>query len=142
MSFLSRLFGKKPEAPEPPPEFLQSQPPDWLIDLKGQEFPAGNRFSIRAQVWVSARAATADLLVLPLDEGAEPQSLTANLGRLELDRLLVILGFSFPQDIVEIPGAMDSGLPVAVTIFRGEPLAAQSAECNLTDWLDSQKSAP
>ncbi len=142
MSFLGRLFKKKPEPPEPPPEFLQADPPDWLIDMKGQEFPAGGRFAMRVQVHESARVATVDVVHWPAAEGAEPVAHTASLARADLDRLLVVLGFSFPQDLADIPGPEDSGIPVTMTVYRREPLAAQSAGCNLSEWLDSRKSAP
>lgn len=142
MNLFKWLFKKKPEPPEPPPEFLQAAAPDWLIEVKGRVFPAGGSFSIRAQVFAAARTATADMVVFAGEARGEPTSKTANLGRLDLDRLLVILGFSFPQDIAEIPGAREEGLPVTVTIFHRAPLAAQSASCNLADWLDSRKSAP
>ena len=142
MNLLNWLFKRKAEPPETPPEFLQDAPPDWLIDLKGQEFPGGNRFSIRAQLNEAARNASADIVVLPVNEFANPMTATAPLDRAELDRLLVILGFSFPQDIGEVAGPSDEGLPVTITIFHREPLAAQSATCNLAGWLDSRKSAP
>jgi len=142
MSILNWLFKKKPELPEPPPEFLQADAPDWLVDIKGQEFPGGRRFSIRAQVHAAARTATADIVRWPATEGAEPVAHSANLPRADLDRLLVILGFSFPQDFVDIPGSEHEGISVNVTVFRRDPLAAQGAACNLSEWLDTRKSAP
>ena len=75
MNFLKKLFSKKvEETPEAPPEFLQENPPDWLIDLKGQESPDGNSFSIRIQLFQTERSGTAEILVLPRDQFGEPRN--------------------------------------------------------------------
>ena len=142
MNLFKWLSKKKVETPEPPPEFLQAAPPDWLIEVRGRTLPQGGSFSIRAQIFETTRTALADILVFPCEESGEPVSKSVNLESVELDRLRVILGFSFPQDIAEVPGTGEEGLPVTVTIFRHEPLAAAGAGCNLADWLDSRQSAP
>lgn len=142
MNLFKWLSKQKAEPPEPPPEFLQAAAPDWLVEVKGRDLPKGGSFSIRAQIFDAARTATVDMVVFPRGEGGEPTSKCVPLDGPELDRLRVILGFSFPQDIAEVPGATDDGLSVRVTIFRREPPAAASAGCNLADWLDSRKSAP
>ncbi len=142
MNLFKWLSKKKVEAPEPPPEFLQATAPDWLIEVRGRALPQGGSFSIRAQIFEVTRTGTADILVLPPEEGGEPDSKCVKLDGVELDRLRVILGFSFPQDIAEVPGATEEGLPVTLTIFHREPLAVAGAGCNLADCLDSRKSAP
>jgi hypothetical protein len=140
MNLFRRLFGKSSEAIEAPPEFLQAAAPDWLIEAIGRMLPDGGHFSIRTQIFNAARTATVDLVTFPV--GGEPASQTRELERAKTDRLLVILGFSYPHDIADVPGPTDTGLPVAITVFRREPLVAQRAECNLWDWLESPKPAP
>ncbi|MDB6021261.1 MAG: hypothetical protein JWQ04_1118 [Pedosphaera sp.] len=143
MNFLNRLFSKrKDEVHEPPPEFLQSEPPDWLLDLKGQGLSQGNAFSIRVQLFEASRTGSVDVLVLPGQEGGQPQSGTAELIRTEFDRLMVILGFSFPDDIEDVPPGMKDGLPVTLSIHRREPHAFKSAGCNLAGWDETRKSRP
>lgn len=142
MNFLKRLFGRREQPPELPPEFLQENPPDWLIDLKGVGLPHGNRFSIRVQLSDRARAGTAEILILPRKEGEEPKSADGALTRLEVDRLFVILGFSFPVDIADVPGQVVDGMPVNVSIHRHEPYSMAAGECNLAGWMESRKPGP
>ena len=143
MGLFGKLFSKgKTTATELPPEFLEESPPDWLIDLKGQEMPDGNHFSIRAQLSKAARTGTAEILVLPRADGEAPKSATTELERLEIDKLLVILGFSFLSDFADVGGDMNAGLPVSITIHRLEPYAARSANCNLAGWRGSKQPAP
>lgn len=143
MNLLKKLFSKRTEEPaDVPPEFLQQEPPDWLIDLKGQELPDGNTFSIRVQLFQSARTGTAEIVVLPHDQSGEPKSAAADLTRIEIDRLFVILGFAFPDEIATVPAADPDGLPVTISIYRQSPFTLRSAACNLAGWLDSRKSAP
>jgi hypothetical protein len=143
MNFLKRLFsGKKNEVQEMPPEFAQSEPPDWLLDLKGQGLPHGNRFSIRVQLSTATRTGSVDVLILPLEEGGQPLSATAELIQTEFDRLLVILGFSFPDDFEDVTPGVKDGCPVTLSIHRREPYALKSASCNLAGWTDSKKSRP
>ena len=142
MNFLKRLFGRKEEPVELPPEFLQSAPPDWLIELKGQLAPSGGRFSIRAQLSEASRTGLADVLVLPAEPGAEPRTAAVELERLEFDRLLVVLGFSFPGDIAEVAAGTESEPAASLAIHRREPYETASAECCLAGRLDSRKSEP
>jgi len=140
MNLFKWLVGRKETPVEPPPEFLQRSPPDWVIDLKGQE--GGGAFSIRVQITVATRMGTAEVIVLPGADGGEPQSATRALERTEIDRLLVILGFSFPADIAAVAGGAEDGSRVNVTIHRREPLGEASAECDLGEWLESRKTGP
>src|SRR5271154_6596187 len=103
MNFLKKLFGKKPEEPaEVPPEFLQENAPDWLINLNGRELPDGNPFSIRVQLYQSLRAGSAEILVFPTNRPGPPKTATIDLSRPEIDKLFVILGFSFPDEIASV----------------------------------------
>lgn len=143
MGLLGKLFGKtKAAAEELPPEFLEDSPPDWLIELKGREMPDGNVFSVRAQLGKVTRVGQADVFILPRTDAEVPRSASIDLEKLDIDRLLVILGFSFPADIDDIAGESDSGLPVNMTIHRLAPYAARSATCNLAGWRDSKQPAP
>jgi hypothetical protein len=142
MNFLKRLSGHKESPPELPPEFLQENPPDWLIDLKGAGLPHGNRFSIRVQLSNAARGGTAEILVLPRKGGDEPKSASGALARSEIDRLFVILGFSFPGDIADVPAQVIDGMPVNISVHRHEPYCLAAGECNLAGWTDSRKPGP
>jgi hypothetical protein len=142
MNFFKWLFGRKQEPVELPPEFLQENPPDWLIDLKGQGMPAGGPFSIRVQIVAAARTGSADIMLLPGDSGGEPKSASASLERTELDRLLVVLGFSFPADIGDVAGGAGDGPACTLTIHRREPYQAKAGECRLAEWIESKKPGP
>lgn len=143
MSFLKRLFGKqKEEAPELPPEFLQSEPPDWLLDLKGTGLPQSGSFSVRVQLWNGSRQGSADIIILPGEEGQEPQNATAPLLKSEIDRLFVVLGFSFPHDIESVVSTVKGGLPVTLSVHRHEPYAVKTTEYNLAGWIDSRQTRP
>ena len=143
MSFLTRLFSKRKEKLDDlPPEFLQETPPDWFIDLKGQELAAGKRFSIRVQLFETARVGTAEILILPAQPGEQPKTADAQLARPEVDRLLVMLGFSFPQDISDTAVGEQTGLPVDILVYRRDPFSQVSAHCDLTGRLDSKTQMP
>jgi hypothetical protein len=143
MNFLKKLVSKKvEETPEAPPEFLQENPPDWLIDLKGQEPPDGNHFSIRIQLFQTNRSGSAEILVLPRDQSGQPKNATTDLTRPELDRLFVILGFSFPDEIATVSTDAGDGLPITISIYRRNPFTHRAAGCDLAAWLDSRKSGP
>ena len=143
MGFFGKLFGQgKTAAVELPPEFLEDSPPDWLIELKGRELPHGAVFCVRARLSRTERTGSAEIFLLPQTDAESPKSATTELERLEIDRLLVILGFSFPVDIDDIPGETESGLPVSLTIHRLAPYAYRSATCNLAGWRDSKQPAP
>ena len=141
MNFLKRLFGRQEAPVELPPEFLQDIAPDWLIDLKGQG-PQGAPFSIRAQIVSAARTGTADITLLPGAQGGEAKSATVALEKTELDRLFVILGFSFPADIQDAPGGTEAGMPATVAIHRREPYTLATGQCQLAEWIDSRKPGP
>jgi len=143
MSLLSRLFSKKKTEPlELPPEFQQDNPPDWLLDLKGAGLPHGGAFSVRVQLWQGARIASADILLLPEKEGAAPRNTSAELISSEVDRLLVLLGFSFPDQIESVPSDAKDGIPVTLSLYRQEPYCEIISTCNLADWIDTRKSRP
>jgi hypothetical protein len=147
MNIFKWLFGRKEAPVEPPPEFLQASPPDWVIDLKGQPVrhrpgeggADGGAFSIRVQITTATRTGMAEVIVLPGAAGGEPKTATRALERTEIDRLLVILGFSFPADIAAVTGGTDGGSRVNVTIHRREPPGEVAAECDLGEWLESRK---
>jgi hypothetical protein len=142
MNFLKKLFAKKPEeTAEVPPEFLQENPPEWVIILNGRELPDGGTLSIRAPLFQSQRDGVAEVTYLP-GQGGQPQSGSAKFTRPEIDKLFVILGFSFPNEIATVAGPADEGMPVTVTIYRESPFYLQVADCNLAGWLDSRKSGP
>jgi hypothetical protein len=84
MNFIKRLFGRKETPPELPPEFLQDDPPDWLIDLKGAALPHGNRFSIRVQILNATRTGTMEIVMLPRKDGEEPRSASGALAQTDL----------------------------------------------------------
>jgi hypothetical protein len=140
MNFLKRLFSKPAREPaDVPPEFLQETPPDWLLDLKGKESPEGSNFSIRVQLFTAQRTGTAEILILPRDESEQPKTATTELARPELDKLFVILGFSFPDEMESVPVDDSEGPSVTLSVHRREPLQMRSADCNLAGWLDSKK---
>jgi len=140
MNFLKRLFGKKDEPVELPPEFLGDNPPDWLIDLKGPGLAQGRAVSVRVQIHAANRTGSAEIVVLPEAEGGEPTSATVSLDKTEIDRLLVILGFSFPADFMDTGDSGEDG--ARVSIHRHEPYMVRNAVCNLAEWLDSRKPGP
>lgn len=143
MSLLSRLFSKKKSEPQDlPPEFQQDNPPDWLLDLKGSAQPHGGAFSVRVQLWQGTRKASADVLLLPEKEGTQPRNATTELLSLEVDRLLVLLGFSFPDQIESVSSDVVDGMPVTLSLYRQEPYCEKTATCNLADWIDTRKSRP
>jgi len=143
MNFLKKLFSRRTEeTADVPPEFLQANPPDWLIDLKAQDLAGGNTISIRVQLFQPARTGVAEILILSHEPSGQPKEATTDLTRIEIDRLFVILGFSFPNEIENVPTDVPDGLPVTISIYRQSPFLLRSATCNLAGWLDSRKSAP
>lgn len=143
MSLFKKLFSRRKEdAPELPPEFHQEAPPDWLIDAKGQRLPDGNRFSIRVQLTHATRAGTVEIVILPLTEDEQLKSAQTELLRQEIDRLFVILGFSFPEDIDDVATGEEGGIPVSISIHRREPYSTILAECDLAPWLGTRKPGP
>ncbi|HZQ47861.1 MAG TPA: hypothetical protein VFC07_12660 [Verrucomicrobiae bacterium] len=143
MNLFKKLFTRhKEDAPDLPPEFHQETPPDWLIDAKGQLLPDGNRFSIRVQLTDASRTGIAEIVILPLNENEQPKSAQTGLLRNEIDRLFVILGFSFPADIDSVAPGAETGAPVNISIHRREPYSSKFAECDLASWLDTRKPGP
>jgi hypothetical protein len=143
MNLFKKLFSRRQkEAPDLPPEFLQDAPPDWLIDAKGQRRPDGNRFSIRVQLTNSSRTGTAEILILPLKDDEQPKSAQTELLRHEIDRLFVILGFSYPEDIDTVAPGDKDGIPMSMSIHHREPYSSRSAECDLASWLGTKKPGP
>lgn len=143
MNFLKKLFSKPaPPPPDVPPEFLQENSPNWLIDLKAKQLPDGDVFSVRVQLFQQSRIGTAEILVLPRNQSGLPTSVIAKLSSPELDRLLVILGFSFADEIASVPGAAAEGLSTSLSIYRQDPFTLRTAVCNLAGWLNSRKPAP
>jgi len=143
MNLFKKIFSRrKEEAPDLPPEFLQEAPPDWLIDAKGQELPHGNRFSIRVQLTNASRVGTVEIVILPLKENEQPKSAQTELRRQELDRLFVILGFSFPEEIGNVAPGEEVGIPVCISIHRREPYSTINAECDLASWLGTRNPGP
>ena len=143
MNFLRKLFARKPaETAEVPPEFLQENPPEWIIIMNGRELPDGGTFSIRAPLFQSRRGGVAEITSLPSKTGGEARTITVDFTRPEIDRLFIVLGFSFPKEIATVAGPTDDGVPVTMSIYRENPFNLCTADCNLADWIDSRKSAP
>lgn len=143
MSLFSKIFSRrKKEAPDPPPEFLQATPPDWLIEAKGQAGTDGDRFSIRVQLNDQSRTGNADVVQWLPEESQQPRTAQIELLRSEIDRLFVILGFSFPDDIHDVSPGDHTGTPVSVTVHRREHYAFKFGDCDLAAWLHTKKSGP
>src|SRR5579872_5614866 len=103
MNFFKRLFSRRQKKPlEIPLEFLQEAPSDWILQLNGRLSPEGNPVEIRVSLSEAGRTGTAQITSLPREEGQARKSARTELARPEIDRLLVILGFSFPEDITDV----------------------------------------
>jgi hypothetical protein len=143
MSFFKRLFGKKEKiALKLPPEFLQAEPPDWLLELKVNSTPQSTGFDARIQLLAETRTGSATLEVQSTVKNGEPQTATADLTPIEAGRLLVLLGFSFPNDIGNVGALAADGVPATLAVHRREPYQLREGSFNLTNWLDSKKSQP
>jgi hypothetical protein len=138
MNLFRWLFPRRKEpAFDLPPEFMEEDAPDWVIALEGKELPQGKEFSVRVLLSEASRTGTTKL------GRGSVETAGPDLARPEIDRLLVILGFSFPDDITNVgAGETDDGLPVHITIYRQEPSAMRAATCNMAGWVDSKKSGP
>ncbi|MDB6124078.1 MAG: hypothetical protein JWQ71_3071 [Pedosphaera sp.] len=139
MNFLKRLFSKKAQLPEQPAEFTQEDAPDWLIELKGESLPDGNTSDVRLSLFDSNQTGSAQIIIR--SGGELKQSNQVDLAKLEFDRLKVILGFFFPDDIADASVGASNQL-VTISIYRREPYAVAVGKCDLTDWLNSKKSGP
>lgn len=143
MSFLRKLFSKRTEPlPDIPPEFLQENAPDWLIELNGNDRANADAFSIRVQLFQSSRSAKAEILLFPKDQSGEAKKAPTTLSHPEINHLFVILGFSYPDEITDVPAESDDGLAATMSIYRQNPFTLRSANCNFAGWLDSRKSGP
>ena len=80
--------------------------------------------------------------MLPRKDDEESKSASGKLLQTEIDRLLVILGFSFPGDITDVPAQVIDGMPVNISIHRHEPYSMAAGECNLAGWMDARKPGP
>jgi hypothetical protein len=66
----------------------------------------------------------------------------ADLTAIEAGRLLVLLGFSFPNDITNVGAPAMDGIPAMLSAHQREPYRLKEGNCNLMSWLDSKKSPP
>jgi len=143
MNFFKRLFGKKEKfSLEVPIEFLQASPPDWLLELKVKIMPRGGAFTVKVWLRAETRIGNASVEIEPTNGQAATQTATADLGQVEAVRLLVLLGFSFPDDIASVGGPVMDGIPATLSVHRREPYCLKEGSCNLMNWLDSKKSQP
>ena len=143
MNLFKWLFGKKEKvALELPHEFLQADPPDWLLELKANELPHGEAFGVKVQLLAETRSGSATITVHPqIGEGAA-QTATSDLTQIEGGRLMVLLGFSFPNDIGDVGAPVTEGVAANLTIHQREPYVIREGACNLASWLGSKKSQP
>jgi hypothetical protein len=143
MNFFKRLFGKKEKvALELPLEFLQADPPDWLLELKVTFLPRGGAFTVRTALQAEAKAGNAAFEIEPPAGKGAAQTASMDLTQIEAGRLLVLLGFSFPDDITDVGSPVIDGVPAKLSVHRREPYHLQEGNCNLMNWLDSKKSQP
>src|SRR5580698_1834892 len=144
MNFLKKLFSKRTEPlPDIPPEFLQENAPDWLIEMNANDPVKSNAFSIRVQLFASQRSAKAEVLLLSSSGQSEaPKKIPTTLSHPEINHLFVVLGFSYPDEITDVPAEIDDGLAATISIYRQSPFTLRSANCNLSAWLESRKSGP
>ena len=142
MNLFKWLFSKRKEPTfDLPPEFLEDEAADWVIVLEGKGLPHRTGFSIRVSLSESSRTGTLSIMGGSAGQG-QPATGGPNLERTEIDRLLVTLGFSFPQDITAPSVQSLDGLPVRLFVYRREPSAMKVAACNLAGWIDSKKPGP
>jgi hypothetical protein len=137
MNFLKKFFSK-PEAPEQPPEFLREEAPEWFIRFK-EDHADGTSSEVRLSLHEAAHEGLAQVISRAGEE--MKQSVTVELTRQEFDRLKVILGFSFPDDITNAPAGTEEE-SATISVFKREPFMVRSGICNLAGWLDSKKSGP
>ena len=89
-----------------------------------------------------SRTGIVEIVILPLNENKQPKSAQTELLRQEIDRLFVILGFSFPEDIDHVAPGEVEGVPVSITIHRREPYSCRCVECDLASWLGTRNPGP
>ena len=137
MNFLKKFFSK-PEPPEQPPEFSREEAPEWFIRFK-QDLGDGTASEIRLSLHDATNEGLAQ--VITRAGGEMKRSVTVELTRQEFDRLKVILGFSFPDDIADAPAGTEEE-SATISVYKREPFMTRSGICNLAGWLDSKKSGP
>jgi hypothetical protein len=143
MNFFKWLFGKKEKvALELPLEFLQADPPDWLLELKVAFMPRGETVTVRARSQAEAKTGSAVFEIEPPTGKGAAQTASADLTQIEAGRLLVLLGFSFPDDIADVGVPVIDGVPAKLSVHRRKPYCLKEGSCNLASWLDSKKSQP
>ncbi|EEF59391.1 hypothetical protein [Pedosphaera parvula] len=138
MSFLKRLFSKPTEQPEQPSEFFREDAPEWLITLT-EDLADGSSIEVRLSLFASTRSGSAQ--VITRSGGELKQSVQVDATRQEFDRLMVILGFSFPNEVNPVPAGTDEAF-VTITVCKREPFFRRGGKCNLNGWLDSRKPGP
>ena len=74
--------------------------------------------------------------------GGETRQATIPLLDTEVARLLVLLGFSFPDDIAKLREPVKDGLPARLLVHRREPYTLKEAELNLDYWLNTKRTQP
>src|SRR4051812_42692832 len=115
MGFLKRLFSKPAELPEQPAEFLRDEAPEWLITLN-EDLEGGSATELRLGLFESTRSGSAQVISRI---GVElKQSTQVDLTRQEFDRLMVILGFSFPNDISAVPAGTEESFVTIIVCKR------------------------
>jgi hypothetical protein len=140
MNLFRWLFSKRKEPTfELPPEFLEEDPPDWVIVLEGSGLPLGEMGSFRVALSEASRTGTSKIR---LGGMAQDERIGPELGGPETNRLFVILGFSFPTDITDVAANVKDGLPTRISIYRREPTAMKAVTCNMAGWVDSKKPGP
>lgn len=143
MNFLKRLFGKKEQvALELPLEFLQAEPPDWLLELKVTYQPDGRGFAVKAGLRAETRTGSVTVEIDVVTGGDAAQKAAGDLSQVEAGRLLVLLGFSFPDDIGFVGPEYTDGIPAKLSVHQREPYSLKEGDCNLMHWLNSKQSQP
>jgi hypothetical protein len=138
MSFLKKLFSKKAELPEQPSEFLREEAPDWLVGLT-EELDDGTSTEVRLSLFESTRSGSAQ--VITRAGGELKQSVQVDATRQEFDRLMVILGFSFPSEVNSVPAGTEESF-VTIYVHKREPYFKRGGKCNLSGWVNTKKSGP
>jgi hypothetical protein len=143
MNFFRWLFPKRrPKILEVPDEFLLPDPPDWLLELKVEFLPGGDNFNVRVRLSAASKGGSAGLRIQPRAGNGDPQEALVNLMDSEAARLLVLLGFSFPDDITDVGEIVIDGVPAKLRIHQREPYAVKEGDTNLIHWPDPKKSHP
>jgi hypothetical protein len=121
---------------EPPPEFEQLPPPDWVIALKTWYLPGGGWHTARVALFTNGSAAPARFEAAAWPE---PRHVQAHLDQAVVARLVGILDRQFPARYASAAVECIDGLPCEVTVYRREPFLGFRASCNLGDWLTARE---